>query len=97
MHMDSFAYAATFVNPIATTSGLGFWDALFGALMYMALPIVGLAFMYVGFLFVWARGNRKLTSTATRYFYALVIATIVIFGFYMFIKVVVNTFESLVS
>ena len=86
-----FIEAATFSNPVAAPSAQSFLEAIFGVVMYMSIPVIGLALVYAGFMFITARGNREEIRTATYNITYILAAIALILGSYAIGKIVYNT------
>lgn len=86
-----FAYAQTLENPLQADGITQFLEGVFGGIMYLALPVIGLVLVYIGFMFVVARGNRNGITDATKYFGAAIVATALILGSYAFAVMAYNT------
>jgi hypothetical protein len=77
----SFAYAQTLDNPLTTISTFQcFVSEILKIVMQIGLPVVVLAIIYSGFLFVTAQGNEEKLKTARSAFTWSVIGGAVLLG-----------------
>lgn len=66
-------------------------SAILKAMVMIALPIIGLAIVYVGFLFIWARGNATELAKAKRAFWYTMLGAILILGAWLLANLIGNT------
>ena len=85
-----------FTNPLDSTLGKG--TTLYGllkiivrAVIIVVTPILVLLYMYVGFLFIKAKGNQKQLTEAKDYFVWLVVGTLIIFSASGLINIIQRT------
>ena len=69
--------------------------AFLKAVVLIALPIIGLAIVYVGFLFVSARGNTGKLTTARAAFLNTMIGAVLILGAWLLANLIGNTVSQL--
>ena len=67
-------------NPLQFNTISGFLDAMLGALVIIATPIVVLMLVYSGFLFVSAQGNPEKLATAQKAIMWTIIGAVVVLG-----------------
>ena len=70
----------TLCNPLQFNTISGFLDAMLGALVIIATPIVVLMLVYSGFLFVSAQGNPEKLATAKKAIMWTIIGAVVVLG-----------------
>ena len=72
-------------------SAMKFLEGILGGIMYISIPIIGLALIYAGFMFVAARGNTEKVTTAIRNLTYAIIGVALVLGSYMIANMVYNT------
>ncbi len=89
--MNIFVEAGVLTNIISSESAMQFLKSILGGIMYMSIPIIGLALVYSGLMFVLARGNSDKIGIAIRNFTYIIIGIALILGSYMIAGIVYNT------
>ena len=69
-----------FCNPLNFTSLADFLNALLNVIIIIGIPVVTLAIIFAGFLFITAQGNETKVSTAKKIFFWVVIGALLILG-----------------
>jgi|SRR3989338_817744 len=82
-------------NPIKAENFLDLLDQVVDLAMYIAIPIIVIAIIYAGFLFVKARGKEKEITDAKNVLMYVVIGSAIILGAELLKDIVVNTITSL--
>lgn len=82
-------------NPINATTINGFIKTILEGVIKIGLPIVALALIYSGFLFVKAQGNPEELKTAKRAFLYTVIGAAILLGSWAIAKLISDTVLSL--
>ena len=90
-HVQVFVEAGVLTNIISSESAMQFLKSILGGIMYMSIPIIGLALVYSGLMFVLARGNSDKIGIAIRNFTYIIIGIALILGSYMIAGIVYNT------
>lgn len=80
----------SFENPLGFTSIEGLALAILNIIIVIAVPIIVLAIIYAGFLYVTARGNAEQVKRATQAFTYAVIGGIVIIGAVVIAEIIAN-------
>jgi len=75
----------------SSSSAMKFLESILGGIMYISIPIIGLALIYAGFMFVAARGNKEKITTAIHNFSYALVGVALILGSYMLANMVYNT------
>ena len=70
----------SFQNPLKFTTLAQFLNALLDVIIIIGIPIVTLAIIYAGFLFISAQGNETKISSAKQIFFWVVIGSLLILG-----------------
>lgn len=85
------------LNPLKgdVTTLTGLLQLVIDALMYIAIPVIVIMFIYTGLKFVMARGNSKELEPAKDMFKWLVIGSAIILASELILKIVENTINSL--
>jgi nitrate reductase gamma subunit len=78
-------------NPLSSPDIMGFLESVLGTVTYMLYPILGLAIIYAGFMFISARGNREKLKTASKNITFVLIGVAVVLGSYTIAKVFYDT------
>jgi hypothetical protein len=85
------------LNPVNVSSLSDFIAAVLGIVLKIGIPIVALAIIYSGFVFVAARGNpEKLEKAKSRFLYTLIGAGILL-GAWMIATIIKATIDALMS
>ena len=66
-------------------------------IVMVALPIISLAIVYSGFLFVWARGNDSELQRAKRNFLYVIVGTILILGAWVIATLIAGTVSEITT
>ena len=69
-----------FSNPLKFESLADFLNALLNVIIIIGIPVVTLAIIFAGFLFITAQGNETKVSTAKNIFFWVVIGALLILG-----------------
>ena len=69
-----------FCNPLKFESLADFLNALLNVIIIIGIPVVTLAIIFAGFLFITAQGNETKVSTAKKIFFWVVIGALLILG-----------------
>jgi len=80
----------SFENPLGFTSIEGLALAILNIVIVIAVPIIILAIIYAGFLYVTAKGNAEQVKRATQAFTYAVIGGIVIIGAVVIAEIIAN-------
>lgn len=94
---DAAAQGTTFNSPTRFTNIQQFVAAALQILVWISLPIISVAVVYSGFLFVLARGNKTELERAKRNFLYVIIGTILVLGAATFANLLGATFTQLVT
>ena len=97
-----FVYAAGgvsgsdgFENPIGFDTLREFLEAILNVILAIAFPLIVLAIIYTGFLFVSARGNTEKLGTAKTALVWTVIGAMIILGAFVFSRAISETVEDI--
>jgi len=82
-------------NPIGVNSLQQFIERALQIVIDIGFPLLVLAIVYVGFLFVSARGNEEKLQTAKTAFFWVVIGAILILGSQVIVKALSGTVDQL--
>ena len=94
------AHAETIqLNPLKPeiSSIPGFFSAVYRLLVMISLPLISLAIVYSGFLFVVARGNQDELARAKRNFFYVIIGSIAILSIGVITTMLYETGKALLS
>ena len=69
-----------FSNPLDFETLADFLNALLNVIIIIGIPVVTLAIIFAGFLFITAQGNETKVSTAKKIFFWVVIGALLILG-----------------
>ena len=94
---SSKVIAATLENPLQVGSITELLSAVLDIIAQIALPIVVLAIIYTGFLFVKAQGNEEKLAEAKKALLWTVVGAIVLLGASVFSSAIEGTVESIKS
>ena len=83
--------SVTFTNNVTAPGAREFLDSIFSVVTYMAIPVIILALMYAGFMFITARGNWDKIRTATYNVSYVILGAALILGAYMIANLLYNT------
>jgi len=75
----------------ASGGAMKFLEGILGGIMYISIPIIGLVLIYVGLMFITARGNTTKITTAIQSLTYAVVGIALILGSYMIANIVYNT------
>jgi len=89
------AQTTKLVNPLTVDDIQGLVAVLLGALVQIAIPFLVLAFMYVGFLFVAARGSGEKIAAARQAFFWTVVGTLMVLGAQLLSTILAGTIKQL--
>lgn len=89
------AFAQSLENPLAFGTVSEFIAAALRALVQISLPIIGLAIVYSGFLFVTARGDTNQITQARNNFMWVVIGAILVLGAWALAQLLGGTIDQL--
>ena len=86
-------------NPLDKSLGegstiFGLLQKIIDAVVTVAIPILFLIYLYVGFLFIKATGNKDRLTEAKNYFVSLIIGTVLILSASSFIKIIEETYKA---
>ncbi len=95
--LPTLIFAQGIQNPIKPGTIQELIEVILGVVIKVGLPIVALALVYSGFLFVASRGNEERLKTAKKAFLASVIGAAIILGAYGIEAVVEQTVDSISS
>jgi hypothetical protein len=84
-------------NPLKVTSITDFIKALLDTVIKIAIPIIALAIIYSGFLFVSARGNGEKLETAKRTFIYTLAGAAILLGAWALATIVSDTVSAIVA
>ncbi len=87
--------STTLPNPVEADSLVEFLDKILDIVTKVAAPIIVLAIIYSGFLFVKARGNEKELETAKTAFTWTIVGAAILIGARVLSAVVQGTINSL--
>ena len=82
-------------NPIKATSFLGLIETLLAVVWKLGIPVIVLAIIYTGWLFVVAQGNPKKLDEAKKTLYWVIIGATLILGSYILAKAIAGTIQQL--
>jgi hypothetical protein len=82
-------------NPISTDNLNDFIKKILEAVIKIGIPLVALAIIYSGFLFVFARGNSEKLKTAKNALLYSVIGAVILLGAWALAKVIADTVREL--
>lgn len=82
-------------NPISTDNLNDFIKKILEAVLKIGIPLVALAIIYSGFLFVFARGNSEKLKTAKNALLYSVIGAVILLGAWALAKVIADTVREL--
>lgn len=82
-------------NPLKTESILDLLQALLGVVVQVGIPLIALAIVYSGFLFVKAQGNESELSEAKKTLYWTVIGAAIVLGAFVISGVIKTTIDQL--
>ena len=82
-------------NPIKYNTLLDFVNAILQIVIQVGTPILVLAIVYVGFLFVKARGNSSELENAKTTFFWTIIGAAIVLGAFVISTVIENTISNL--
>ncbi len=91
----SAATSESLQNPLQFNGIAEFVAGALKAMVIVALPLIALAIVYSGFMFVSARGNEEGISTAKRNFTYVVIGAILILGAWVIATLIGGTVTQL--
>jgi len=80
VHASCDGGADTFSNPLKFCTLADFLNELLNVIIIIGIPIVTLAIIYAGFLFISAQGNETKISSAKKIFFWVVIGSLLILG-----------------
>jgi len=83
------------INPISAKTLQGFIKDLVNILLTIGIPIVALAFIYSGFLFVQARGDEEGLKKARHTFFATVIGAAILLGAWVLATAIFGTIKQI--
>lgn len=89
------APSPTIKNPLESESILDLLAALLNVIVQVGIPLIALAIVYSGFLFVKAQGNESELSEAKKTLYWTVIGAAIVLGALVISKVIQATVTSL--
>ena len=95
MFVPSVMIAAEIKNPLAFDSISEFLNALLDVIIMFMIPIITLAVVYSGFMFITAQGNPEKLSTAKKVILYTLIGATIILGAKVIATVVEGTVEQL--
>lgn len=84
------------LNPQLSTIP-GFVSAVLKAVVAIALPLISLAFVYSGFMFVIARGNAEALKKARTNFLYVVVGAALILGAWILAELIGSTISQLTA
>lgn len=82
-------------NPISTDNLNDFIKKILEAVLKIGIPLVALAIIYSGFLFVFARGNSEKLKTAKNSLLYSLIGAVILLGAWALAKVIADTVREL--
>jgi heme/copper-type cytochrome/quinol oxidase subunit 2 len=82
-------------NPIKFDTIKGFLDAILGAVVTIATPIVVLMLVYSGFLFVKAQGNPEKLTDAKRAIMWTIIGAVIVLGAFVLSSAIKGTVDDI--
>ena len=82
-------------NPLKYESILDLLQALLGVVVQVGIPLIALAIVYSGFLFVKAQGNESELSEAKKTLYWTVIGAAIVLGAFVISQVIQTTITGL--
>jgi hypothetical protein len=84
----------TLSNPIYANSIADLIYKIVDIFIFLGVIVAVLMFIFVGFKFVWARGDSKAVGEARQWFYWLAIGTAILITSKVIVEVIKNTFIS---
>lgn len=84
-------------NPLQFNTISGFLDAMLGALVTIATPIVVLMLVYSGFLFVSAQGNPEKLEKAKKAIVWTIIGAVIVLGAFVLTEAIEGTVSQIKS
>lgn len=84
-------------NPIKVNSIIDFIKAIIDALIKIAIPIIALAIIYSGFLFVSARGNTEKLEAAKRTFIYTLLGAAILLGAWALAQIISETVSAITA
>lgn len=87
----TFVYAEKLNNPLGETSIQELLSKILDAVVMIGLPVLVMAILFVGFMYVKAQGNPEQLKTAHAAFFWTVIGAFVILGAQLISKALCNT------
>lgn len=85
----------TLQNPLEFRTITEFIQGAFSAVVMIALPLVTLALVYSGFLFIKAQGNQEALTKAKQNFLYVVIGSILVLGMWAIATLIGGTIDQL--
>ncbi len=85
----------TIVNPIKSTTLVGFIQTILEGIIKIGMPIIVLAIIYSGFLFVSAQGNSEKLSEAKRALTYTLIGAVILLGSWAIAQLIADTVHAL--
>lgn len=82
-------------NPIKYTTLIDFVEAILELVVQVGMPLLVVAIVYVGFLFVKARGNSGELENAKKAFFWTIIGAAIVLGAFVISTVLQNTINNL--
>jgi heme/copper-type cytochrome/quinol oxidase subunit 2 len=82
-------------NPISVNTLDDLIDQILGVVVQIGLPVVAVAIVYAGFLFVTARGNETQLTNAKKAFLWTVIGAAIVLGAFVIKTAIKSTVEGL--
>ena len=93
----TFVFAEGFENPVKAGSIEELLVLVINAVIILLMPIVILAIIYSGFMFLTARGNKEQLTTAKTNFVWVVVGVAVLLGAKVIATVIENSVEHIVK
>ena len=90
-HIDPPGQSGSFLNPLQFTSLDQFLTALLEVIIQIGFPIVVLAIIWTGFLFVKARGDVEGLKEARRAFFWTLIGALLVLGAFVLSELIQST------
>ena len=84
-------------NPIKVNSIIDFIKAIIDVLIKIAIPIIALAIIYSGFLFVSARGNTEKLEAAKRTFIYTLLGAAILLGAWALAQIISETVSAITA
>ena len=95
LSVAAFSFAQTPIvtlhNPLSVNSFYAFIKAILDAVVVISIPIITLAIIYSGFLFVKARGNEGELEKAKHTLLYTIIGAAIVLGSWILSKAICNT------